>query len=91
MRNNQPLFIILFFMLIFAGNWPGLTMAGDRPVALEQDGGGVQPPPDAKPDTPPSNQEPRKPKAPEASGDFKPFKPSEEIEADQSVDFPYDI
>ncbi len=32
-----------------------------------------------------------RPKAPGESGTLTPFKPSEEIRADQAVDFPYDI
>ena len=98
MRNKSPLFALLVFMLTLvwgqglAGKEHGTPLAGDRPAALQQDGSDAnRPPSDVKPGTPLQNQAPRKPKAPGASDDLEPFKPSEEIEADRAVDFPYDI
>ena len=63
-----------------------------RPALLQDNGKGTE-----KPD---SNEEPgpsvpgkdtNRPKAPAESGPLTPFTPSEEIRADQAVDFPYDI
>jgi hypothetical protein len=98
MRNKVPLSVLLFCMLALVcgqslpGDGHGSAMADDKPLALQQDSGSAQQPPsDVKADEPSQTQAPRNPKEAGTPGDLKPFKPSEEIEADQAVDFPYDI
>jgi hypothetical protein len=78
-----------------------LTTASSRPSSyvLTQSDDGV-PVENKRPETGPSGDEPlppseKKPKSdkarPSRSAPFKPMSPSEEIKADQAVDFPYDI
>jgi hypothetical protein len=45
----------------------------------------------AEPGSSAPDQSTTRPKVPGKSDELTPFKPSEEIEADQAVDFPYDI
>ena len=96
-NRKSPIIIPIIILAVvwgqgLAGNGYSSTIAGDQPAVLEQDGSGANlPPSDVTPDASPQNETPRKQKAPGASGDLTPFKPSEEIEAGQAVDFPYDI
>lgn len=99
-KKHLPVFQIMMLVLIWsqclAGNIPHLPAITDLPgggagAAVMQEGGnGTKPPRVAAPDTPPEAPV-QSPKTPAAQDTLEPFKPSEEIEADQAVDFPYDI
>ena len=85
--------IILFSLFsIVSMGFSGTDGFHGKPVLLQEAEDGAE---KAESTTEPGPAEPDKdkarPKAPGESGPLTPFKPSEEIRADQAVDFPYDI
>lgn len=98
MRNNRLLiaFLVALITLIcsqaFGRHLSDRVETIHRPLPMQQEGNGSQQPQeDMEPDASPADKNKREKKQTEASDPFKPFTPSEKIEADQAVDFPYDI